>query len=204
MIRRCIDEDGGNSAGITHEIRSQLSALVLEGLKSAAEPQSASREDDARGDYDASYPSSPLVGHVDDEIYDPSWPTGRDDTATPGERVDARGFHGSSGTEQDGGGVETASSLATAASSGSRVGNGEEHVLAEAVSCGDAGKGQALEGRVHGGWCDAWSRGQGTLRGGGRGEGDAELWTTVLVVSGWRWDEVETLLEVRESEQMPS
>ncbi|CAM9869009.1 unnamed protein product, partial [Ectocarpus fasciculatus] len=193
MIRRCIDEDGGNPAGITHEIRSQLSALVLEGLKSATEPQSASREDDATGNYDASSPSSAIIGHVDDEIDDPSWPTGTDNTATPRELVDARGFHGGSGTEWDGGGVGAASSLATAASSGSRVGNGEEHVLAEAVSCGDAGKGQALEGRVHGGWCDAWSRGQGALRGGG---GDAELGTTVLVVSGWRWDEVETLLEV--------
>lgn len=186
-----MDADGCDSPGITREIRSQVSALVLEGSKPAAEPESASPEDDATGDYDASSsPSPPIVGHVDDEMDDPSRPTGRDDTATPGELIDARGYDGSPGAEWDEGGVEAALSLATAASAGSRLGKGEEHVLAEAVFCDDGGKGQALEGRIDGGWCDAWSPDQG-----GRG-GDAGLWTTVLVASGWRWDEVETLLEV--------
>lgn len=194
VIRRCTDADECNSASITREIRSHVSALVLEGLKSAAEPEWASREDDARGGCDASpSPSPPIVGHVDGELGDPSRPTGRDDTATPGEIVDARCYDGGPRTEWDGWGVEAASSLATAARAGSRVGKGEEHMLAEAVFCGDGGKGQVLEGRVDGGWCDAWSPGQGALRGGG---GDAELWTTVLVASGWRWAEVETLLEV--------
>ncbi|CAM9383704.1 unnamed protein product [Ectocarpus sp. 13 AM-2016] len=191
VIRRCMDADGCDSEGITREIRSQVSALVLEGSKSAAKPESAPREGDARGDCDAS--SSPLrliAGHVDDATDDPSRPTGRDDTATPGELICARGYDGGPGRELDEGGVGAALSLATAASAGSRVGKGEEDVLAEAAFCDDGGKGQALEGRIGGGWCDAWSSGQG-----GRG-GDAELWTTVLVASGWRWDEVETLLEV--------
>ncbi|CAM9883396.1 unnamed protein product, partial [Ectocarpus sp. 8 AP-2014] len=191
VIRRCMDADGCDSEAITRKIRSQVSALVLEGSKSAAKPESASREDDATGDCDASSSSSPpIIGHVDDELDDPSRPTGRDDTATPGELIDARGYGGSPGTEWGGGGGEAASSLATAASARPRMEKGEEHVLAEAVFCGDGGKGQASEGRIDGEWCDAWSPGQG------RRGGDAELWTTVLVASGWRWDEVETLLEV--------
>ncbi|CAM9511438.1 unnamed protein product [Ectocarpus sp. 4 AP-2014] len=191
VIHRCMDADACDSEGITREIRSQVSALVLEGSKSAAKPESASREVDARGDCDASSsPSPPIVGHVDDEMDDPSRPTGRDDTATLGELTDARRDDGGPGTERDEGGVEAVLSLAIAVSAGSRAGKGEEHVLAEAVFCDDGGKGQALEGRIDGEWCDAWSPGQG-----GQG-GDAGLWTTVLVASGWRWDEVETLLEV--------
>ncbi|CAN0449998.1 unnamed protein product, partial [Ectocarpus sp. 12 AP-2014] len=90
VIRRCMGADGCDSEGIAREIRSQVSALVLEGSKSAANPESASREGDARGDCDASSsPSPPIVGNIDDEMGDPFRPTGRDGTATPGELIDA-------------------------------------------------------------------------------------------------------------------